>query len=165
MTWPAISFSPLFFYGICHAAFAATSSTVWLALRPCGFSMLPVYHRQYDAKLILLAVPPAPQLWARRGANRLDRSPGDDAAFVLNGDLPWVAVLAFVNHMNWSTAGPSGRLLTALGLSRSLSLLAMEFSISGSMPAKLHSAPRRRRRRQRRSVASCRPSDPTRLQE
>ncbi|MGO9434779.1 MAG: hypothetical protein ACLP00_10890, partial [Terracidiphilus sp.] len=48
------------------------------------------------------------------------------AAFVLNGDLPWVAFLAFLNHMRWSTAGPSGRLLTAAwDFPVPLSLLAM----------------------------------------
>jgi len=34
---------------------------VWLALAAISaLSMLPVYHRQYDAKLLLLTVPPAP---------------------------------------------------------------------------------------------------------
>ena len=120
--------APLFlFWGFVTLRSRPTSSTVWLALASiAAFSMLPVYHRQYDAKLILLAVPACAQLWARRGAIGWIALLVTTAAFVLNGDLPWVAVLAFVNHMNWSTAGPSGRLLTAVwDFPVPLSLLAM----------------------------------------
>ena len=89
-------------------------STTWFALASiAAFSMLPVYHRQYDAKLILLAVPACALLWAGRGALGWIALLVTTAAFVLNGDLPWVAFLAFVNHMHWSTAGPNGRFLTA----------------------------------------------------
>jgi hypothetical protein len=102
-------------------------ATTWLALASISaFSMLPVYHRQYDAKLILLAVPACALLWARRGALGWTALLLTTVAVLFNGDLPWVAFLAFVNHINWSTAGPSGRLLTAVwDFPVPLSLLAM----------------------------------------
>jgi hypothetical protein len=101
-----------------------SSTTAWLGLASiAAFSMLPVYHRQYDAKLILLAVPACAQLWARRGATGWIALLVTTAAFVLNGDLPWVAFLAFVHHMQWS---PAGRVLTAVwDFPVPLSLLAM----------------------------------------
>ncbi len=104
-----------------------SATNVWLALASVSaLSMLPVYHRQYDAKLILLAIPACAQLWSRRDSIGWTALLLTTAAFVLNGDLPWVAFLAFLNHMRWSTAGPSGRLLTAAwDFPVPLSLLAM----------------------------------------
>jgi hypothetical protein len=43
--------------------------TAWFALAPIGaLSMLPVYHRLDDAKLLLLAVPVSAMLWRQGGA-------------------------------------------------------------------------------------------------
>ncbi|MGA8668322.1 MAG: glycosyltransferase family 87 protein [Terracidiphilus sp.] len=117
--------APLFlFWGFITLRSRPSTTTVWLGLATiAAFSMLPVYHRQYDAKLILLAVPACAQLWARRGATGWIALLVTTAAFVLNGDLPWVAFLAFVHHMHWS---PAGRVLTAVwDFPVPLSLLAM----------------------------------------
>ena len=71
--------------------------TVWLGLAAAAaFSMLPTYHRQYDAKLILLAVPAFAILWARRGIAGWVSLFLTAAAWFLNGDLPWVFVLTVV---------------------------------------------------------------------
>lgn len=61
----------------------------WLALAAiAAFSMLPVYHRTHDAKLLLLSVPACVMLYAEK--NRLGRLAVivTAAAFVLTGDLP-----------------------------------------------------------------------------
>jgi glycosyl transferase family 87 len=120
--------APFFlFWGFVTLRSRPSPSSIWLALASiAAFSMLPVYHRQYDAKLILLAVPACAQLWVRRGALGWIALLVTTAAFVLNGDLPWVAFLAFLNHIHGAGAGPTGRLLIAIwDFPVPLSLLAM----------------------------------------
>jgi hypothetical protein len=104
-----------------------TAPSAWLALAAIApLTMLPVYHRQYDAKLILLAVPACALLWSRRGALGWAAALVTTIAFVLNGDLPWVVFLAVLNHLHLSLAGSSGRILTAVwDFPVPLSLLAM----------------------------------------
>jgi hypothetical protein len=50
-------------------------------------SMLPTYHAQHDAKIILLAIPACAMLWARRGALGWLAMSITTAAFVINGDI------------------------------------------------------------------------------
>ena len=48
-----------------------TPDGAWLALAAIAvLSLLPVYHRAYDAKLLLLAVPACARLWSKGGARR-----------------------------------------------------------------------------------------------
>ena len=73
----------------------------WLGLAViAALSMLPVYHRQYDAKLLLLAVPACVLLWAEGDAvGRLALGVTAAGIFV-TGDLPWVAVLGLIRWMH-----------------------------------------------------------------
>lgn len=50
-------------------------------------SMLPTYHAQHDAKLILLAIPAFAMLWAKRGALGWLAMLLTTAGFVVNGDV------------------------------------------------------------------------------
>lgn len=50
-------------------------------------SMLPTYHVQHDAKLILLTIPACAMLWARKGALGWAAMLITWAAFIVNGDL------------------------------------------------------------------------------
>ncbi|MGA8088766.1 MAG: glycosyltransferase family 87 protein [Terracidiphilus sp.] len=50
-------------------------------------SMLPTYHMQHDAKLILLTIPACAMLWARRGALGWLAMLVTAAGFVVNGDI------------------------------------------------------------------------------
>jgi len=104
-----------------------TATSTWLALAAIApLSMLPVYHRQYDAKLILLAVPACALLWSRRGPCRGTALLLTSVAFVLNGDLPWVVFLAFLTRRHLSGVNFSSRLLLAVwDFPVPLSLLAM----------------------------------------
>ena len=61
--------------------------------------MLPVYHRQLDAKLLLLSVPACAMLWAEGGRIGRVALAITFAAFVLTGDLPWVVILSLIGHM------------------------------------------------------------------
>ena len=61
---------------------------VWLALAVIApLSMLPVYHMQHDAKLILLAIPACAMLWAEGGAVGWSAFLITGAGIVVNGDI------------------------------------------------------------------------------
>ncbi|MGB6191711.1 MAG: glycosyltransferase family 87 protein [Terracidiphilus sp.] len=100
---------------------------VWFGLAAAAaFSMLPTYHRQYDAKLILLAVPAFAILWSRRGIAGWVSLFLTAAALFLNGDLPWVFVLTVIEKLPFATDPAHRRLMTALlDFPVPLSLLAL----------------------------------------
>ena len=62
----------------------------WMAIAPAAvLSLLPVYHRSYDARLLLLAVPACVQLWKR---NRLAGWVGASLVAlgtVVTAGIPW----------------------------------------------------------------------------
>jgi hypothetical protein len=89
-----------------------TSARAWLALASiAALTMLPVYHRQYDARLLLLTVPACAMLWAKGGLIGRLALLMNVAAFVLTGDLTWAFLLALINHFHVSTTGFSGQML------------------------------------------------------
>jgi len=90
-------------------------SKTWLALASiAAISMLPVYHRQYDAKLLLLTLPACVMLWAEgRPLGRLALLV-NTAGFVLTGDLTWAILLGLIGHLHLDGTGFSGWLSTAL---------------------------------------------------
>jgi hypothetical protein len=79
------------------------------------FTLLPVYHRQYDAKLLLLAAPACAYLWSRasqtpRPASRLAARIAallTTAAILLTGDLTWAMALGLIHNMRTSAATSS----------------------------------------------------------
>jgi hypothetical protein len=99
----------------------------WLGLAAiAALSMLPVYHRQYDAKLILFAVPACAMLWAASGRMAKIAVGVTAAALVLIGDLPWSFFLGFLGHLHRTTSWMQGSLLyAALGFPTPLGLLGM----------------------------------------
>jgi hypothetical protein len=105
----------------------SSQARTWLALAAISaFSMLPVYHRQYDAKLLLLTVPACAMLWAEGGLIGWLALLVNTAGFVVTGDLPWEFFLAFIKSFHLLTPGLSGRmLLVALIASAPLILLVM----------------------------------------
>ncbi len=72
----------------------------WLALAAISaFTMLPVYHRQIDTKLLLLTVPACALLFAEGGRTGRLAALLTGAAFVLTGDIPWAIALSILNHV------------------------------------------------------------------
>jgi hypothetical protein len=66
-------------------------SRAWIALAAItALSMLPVYHRPYDAKLLLLTIPACAMLWADGGLVRWLALLINTAAIVLTADIPLV---------------------------------------------------------------------------
>jgi hypothetical protein len=69
-----------------------TPGRAWLALASVSaLTMLPIYHRQYDTKLLLLTVPACAMLWAEGGRTGKLALLITGAAFLVNGDILWVS--------------------------------------------------------------------------
>jgi hypothetical protein len=87
----------------------------WLALAAiAALSMLPVYHRLYDAKLLLLTVPACAMLWAEGGLTGRLALLVNSAAFVLTGDLPWAIVLGLISHLHLPATALTKQMLIAV---------------------------------------------------
>jgi hypothetical protein len=101
----------------------------WFALASIAtLSLLPVYHRGYDAKLLLLTVPACALLWAQGGTMRWIALLLNTAGVVLSGDIPSAILIIFANYLKVDATGILGRILTVV-LMRPvpLVLLAMGF--------------------------------------
>jgi hypothetical protein len=101
----------------------ATPERAWLALAAISaLSMLPVYHRQYDCKMLLLAIPACAMLWAKGGITAWLAVGLNAAGFVLTGDVTWALILALINRLHI----PPGKMLEAIqAFPNPLVLLAM----------------------------------------
>jgi hypothetical protein len=92
-----------------------TKERAWLALAVIApLTMLPTYHRQYDAKLLLLATPACALLWAGGGLTRWIALLLNLGAILLNGDTSLAIFYGLTKSWHPSATGFSGELLTAL---------------------------------------------------
>lgn len=72
--------------------------TAWFGIATiAALCMLPVYHRAYDARLLLLTLPACALLWTQRGALRWWAVCLTCAAILCTGDLFWSVVLLVIN--------------------------------------------------------------------
>ncbi len=86
----------------------------WLALAAAAsLTMLPVYHRLNDTKLLLLTVPACAMLWAEGGKLGRLALLLNSAVFLLCSDLLWVAAMGIVAHLHLSTGDAFGGILRA----------------------------------------------------
>jgi hypothetical protein len=99
----------------------------WLALAAVvPLTMLVTYHRPYDAKLLMLAIPACAILWNEGGPIRWIALAVNTAGIVLTGDIPLAILGIFANKLHVGTAGIYGKMLTVLLMRpASLILLAM----------------------------------------
>jgi hypothetical protein len=79
-----------------------------------ALSMLPVYHRQSDAALLLLSVPACAMLWAEGGNLGRLGALLTTAGIVLTGNLPWTILLGVIGALHPSSTGLSAHILTAV---------------------------------------------------
>jgi hypothetical protein len=107
----------------------ASPMRAWLALAAIApLSMLPLYHREHDAKILLLAVPACAILWAEGGARRWFALLLTTAGIGMNGDFLSLARIFLVRHFPAAQSGLSGRLLTIV-LARPIPLILLAMSI------------------------------------
>jgi hypothetical protein len=77
----------------------ASQKREWLALAAiAALSLLPIYHRLYDAKLLLLTVPACAMLWAKGGLIGRLALLVNTAGLVLTGDIFWAFFAAILSN-------------------------------------------------------------------
>lgn len=116
----------LLVWGVVTVRSRTTTAQVWLGLAAVtSLSMLPIYHRQYDAKLLLLAVPACAMLWAEgRLVGRLAVLMTTGAPLV-TGDLSSAVYLGVIHGLHQPGKGlPGSLLITAQVVLPPLVLLA-----------------------------------------
>jgi hypothetical protein len=107
----------------------ATSANAYLALAAIApLSMLPLYHRPHDAKLLLLTIPACAMLLAERGSLGKVGLVLNSAAIVLTADLPLGAIAILTKGSTVSTEGFWACVLTAL-VHRPVPLSLMALSV------------------------------------
>lgn len=86
----------------------------WLALAAiAALTMLITYHRQHDAKLLLLTVPACAMLWAEGGPTRWVALVANSAGILITGDIPATALSILTGQLHVQS-GFFGHLKTAL---------------------------------------------------
>lgn len=72
---------------------------LWMCLAIIApLSMLPVYHRELDATLMLICVPACAMLWARRDRIAKFTLAISAAGFLVIGFLPWLVLFHFIQR-------------------------------------------------------------------
>jgi hypothetical protein len=131
--WDNPRFYNLASYAVCAPLFAlwawaalharTARRNAWLGLAAISaLTMLPLYHRQYDAKLILLTVPACALLAAERGRTGRWAAGLTTLAFVLNGDWTWAALDKLLPLYHLDSIGPH---INLIAFPVPLSLLAL----------------------------------------
>jgi hypothetical protein len=88
--------------------------------------MLVTYHKPWDAKLLLLAIPACAMLWAEGGKTGRIALLVTAAGIISTGDLPLAILASFAPDPHPGTATIGGQLLILLLMRpASLALLAM----------------------------------------
>jgi len=101
----------------------------WLALAAIApLAMLPLYHRQDDARLLLLTIPACAMLWVERGAVGWTALVVTTAGLVVNGDTPTAARIWLSRPLLAATHGFAGEILTVV-LARPVPLMLLAISI------------------------------------
>jgi len=86
-----------------------TENARWMAMAfAAALTLLPVYHRQYDSKLLILTIPACALLWSRKGRTGKVAVLVTALGLLLTSDLPWAFYLAATSKMQFS--GIAGRL-------------------------------------------------------
>ncbi len=101
----------------------------WVALAAVtSLTMLVTYHRPWDAKLLLLTIPPCAMLWARGGRLGSTALLVNGAAIALTGDVVLTVLVLIARKIHAGTAGLAEKLLTVV-LIRPASLILLAMAI------------------------------------
>jgi hypothetical protein len=87
-------------------------------------TLLPIYHRPYDAKLLMLSIPACAMLWAKGGANRWMSFAFTLTAVLLTSEIPLAALLISTKALGISASLPANHSVV-VQLLPPLALLAM----------------------------------------
>jgi hypothetical protein len=122
--------SPLLLAWVVRTLKAQSSpESAWIALAAVvPLTMLVTYHRTYDAKLLLLAIPACAMLWDRGGLIRWLALLVTSAGIVFTADIPLTILWILADNLHISTAGLSGQILTVV-LMRPVPLVLLAMGI------------------------------------
>ncbi|MFP5210876.1 MAG: glycosyltransferase family 87 protein [Acidobacteriota bacterium] len=76
--------------------------------------LLPVYHRTYDAKLLLLTLPACALLWKERGPRRWIALALTSVGILLTSDIPIAFLLVCTRNLSLSTSTVTGKVMTMI---------------------------------------------------
>lgn len=91
-------------------------------------TLLVAYHRTYDAKLLLLAVPACAMLWAEGGLTGRLALVTTTVGVVSTGDYPLIIPYILAKNPHWDTAGFFGKILSVV-LIRPIPLILLMMGI------------------------------------
>jgi len=113
-----LTFAPLLLVWVWYTIKSArTPARTWLALAAmAALSMLPVYHRQQDTKLLLLTIPACTMLWVEGGLTGWLAVLVTSVGLLFTGDIPWALFLGLSNKFHLSAGGVIGKLLLGVEL-------------------------------------------------
>jgi hypothetical protein len=99
----------------------------WLALASVSaLTMLVTYHRPWDAKLIMLAIPACAMIWAKGGPARWPALLVTAAGVIFTGDYTLAILSMISDNLHINTTGIFGKILTVMLIRpASLALLVM----------------------------------------
>ena len=102
-------------WGISTVRGRSTQTRSWFALAAIApLTMLVIYHRVYDAKLLLLCIPACAVLWEKRGRIGWAAMILTTIGLVVNADVPLAAYGILLQKTPISVTTLSGKLLTLL---------------------------------------------------
>jgi hypothetical protein len=100
-----------------------TPQSAWFALvSVASLSMLITYHRSYDAKLLLIAIPACAVLWSERGKVAWVALALTGTCVMMTADIPLTVVALATEHLPMTAPGVGAK-LTAILLGRPAPLL------------------------------------------
>ena len=106
-----------------------STRSVWFALASItALTMLVTYHRPYDAKLLLLAVPACAMLWAEGGVIAWVALLLTTMGAVFTGDIPLAVLVILTKNMQAPAASLAERLLF-VALTRPIPLILLSICI------------------------------------
>jgi len=102
-------------WGVATVRTRPSRATTWLAIASISaLLLLPIYHRQYDTRLLVLTIPACALLWAEGGIVGWLAVLLTAAGAVLTGDTPLFILGFFVGKLHLSTSTLGGQVLTVL---------------------------------------------------
>lgn len=92
-----------------------SEKVTWIAFASVvSLTMLPVYHRQADAKLLLLTIPACAMLWAAKGRMANLALAVVAGGVIFTAEIPWAIVLETLKHLRLPNSEFSRILVIAL---------------------------------------------------
>jgi hypothetical protein len=90
---------PLIFWAVKALRTRPTPASAWYALAAgFPFAMLAVYHRCYDCRLLLVAVPACADLWQSRSKMRWYALAAMLTGIIVTGDLLWIVLFRLTGY-------------------------------------------------------------------